>query len=53
MKKTYIAPVIQVDEAVMSDGLLLAGSIQLSNESGSEEYVKEQDCSDGDWEIDW
>lgn len=54
MKKTYSAPVLQVDEAEM-DGLLMAMSIQLSDESGSEEYVKGQNAAggDGDWDIDW
>ena len=43
-----------VDEAEMVDGLLTVSSIQLSNESGSEEYVKEQAADeDGDWDIDW
>ena len=51
MKKTYIAPGLRVDEAEMVDGLLVT-SIQLSDESGSEEYVKEQ-ADDGNWEIDW
>lgn len=52
MKKTYIAPTLAVDEAEMVDGLLVVTSIQLSNESGSEEYVKEQ-VDDDDWDIDW
>ena len=52
MKKTYIAPIVTVDEAEMVDGLLVVTSIQLSNESGSEEYVKELD-DDDDWDIDW
>ena len=51
MKKTYIAPIVTVDEAEMVDGLLVT-SIQLSSESGSEEYVKELD-DDDDWDIDW
>ena len=52
MKKTYIAPALQVDEAVVEG--LMALSIQLSNESGSEEYVKEQAADeDGGWDIDW
>ncbi len=51
MKKTYIAPIVTVDEAEMVDGLLVT-SIQLSSENGSEEYVKEQ--ADGNsWDIDW
>lgn len=54
MRKTYSTPVLQVDEAEM-DGLLMAMSIQLSDESGSEEYVKEQGAagSGDDWDIDW
>lgn len=50
MKKTYIAPTLAVDEAEMVDGLLVAMSIQVSDESGSEEFVKELD--DDDWDID-
>ena len=52
MKKTYIYPTVKVDEAEMG-GLLVAMSISLSEESGSEEYVKEQDAGDGAWDIDW
>lgn len=51
MKKTYIAPTLAVDEAEMVDGLLVT-SIQLSSDSGSEEYVKEQ-ADDNSWDIDW
>ena len=53
MKKTYIIPTLQVDETEID--CILAMSLQLSNESGNEEYVKEQDGgeSDGDWDIDW
>ena len=40
-----------VNEAEIEN--ILAVSIQLSNESGSEEYVKEQVADDGDWDIDW
>lgn len=50
MKKTYIAPTLAVDEAEMVDGLLVAMSIQVSDESGSEEFVKELD--DDDWDTD-
>lgn len=50
MKKTYIAPTLAVDEAEMVDGLLTAMSIQVSDESGSEEFVKELD--DDDWDTD-
>ncbi len=51
MKKTYIAPTLAVDEAEMVDGLLTAMSIQVSSdESGSEEFVKELD--DDDWDTD-
>ena len=50
MKKTYIAPTLAVDEAEMVDGLLVAMSIQISDESGSEEFVKELD--DDDWDTD-
>lgn len=52
MKQTYIAPTLQVDEAVV-DGLMMVTSIQLSDETGSEEYVKEQNADDGGWNIDW
>lgn len=53
MKTTYIAPALMVDEAEMEDGLLTVTSIQLSDESGGEEYVKEQNAENGDWDIDW
>ncbi len=54
MKKIYITPTLSVEVAEMVDGLLTVTSIQLSNESGSEEYVKEQAADDdGDWNIDW
>ena len=52
MKKTYIAPIVLVDEAEV-DGLLMVTSIQLSDEGGSEEYVKEEVAGDDDWDIDW
>ena len=48
MKKTYIAPTLAVDEAEMVDGLLVTMSIQVSDESGSEEFVKSPDRDDGD-----
>ena len=54
MKKTYIAPTLQVDVAEME--AMMAMSLRLEqNESGNEEYVKEQGGgeSDGDWDIDW
>ena len=53
MKKTYIAPTLQVDVAEME--AMMAMSLRLDNESGSEEYVKEQGGgeSDADWDIDW
>ena len=51
MKKTYIAPTLAVDEAEMVDGLLTAMSIQVSDEGGNEEFVKELD--DDDWDTDW
>ena len=51
MKKTYIAPTLQVDVAEIES--ILAMSLQLSNESGNEEFVKEQASDDGDWDIDW
>ena len=41
-----------VDEAE-ADGLLMVTSIQLSDEGGSEEYTKEQNADDGDWDINW
>ena len=50
MKKIYIVPTLQVDEAEMVS--MMAMSIELSNEEGSEEYVKEE-ADNGDWEIDW
>lgn len=53
MKKTYISPVIVVDEAEMADGLLTVMSIPVSNETGSEEYVKEESAADGGWDMDW
>ena len=53
MKKRYIAPIIQVDEAEVADGLLTVTSIMVSDESGNEEYVKEQTADDGNWDIDW
>ncbi len=51
MKKTYIAPLLQVDEAEV-EGLLMEMSISLSNESGSEEYAKEIGFYDEDWDED-
>ena len=43
---------MQVDEAEMV--AMMAMSIELSGESGSEEYVKEQaDGDNGSWDIDW
>ena len=52
MKNSYITPIVIVDEAEV-DAHLMVTSIQLSSESGSEEYVKEQNADDGDWDIDW
>ena len=52
MKKTYIVPIVMVDVAEVADALLVT-SIQVSDEPGNEEYVKEQSASDGDWDIDW
>ena len=52
MEETYIAPTLQVDEAEV-DGLMMVTSIQLSDETGNEEYVKEQNVEDGGWTIDW
>lgn len=51
MKKTYIAPNVRVEEAEV-DSLLMVTSIQLSNESGSEEYAKGA-ADDGEWDIEW
>ena len=53
MKKTYIAPTLLVDETEIEG--VLAMSLQLSNDTGNEEYVKEQDGEDsgGGWDIDW
>ena len=39
MRKTYIVPAMQVDETEIEG--VLAMSIQMSNESGNEEYAKE------------
>ncbi|MBR5051937.1 MAG: hypothetical protein IKW91_01780 [Bacteroidaceae bacterium] len=53
MKKTYIAPILMVDEAEMIDGLLTVTSIEVSDDSGNEQYVREQTAGDGNWTIDW
>ena len=45
MKKIYIAPAMQVDETEIEG--VLAMSLQLSDESGSEEYAKE----DNSWAL--
>ena len=37
--------------AEVADALLVT-SIQISDESGNEEFVKEQ-AADGEWDIDW
>jgi len=50
MKKTYIAPIVMVDEAE-TDGLMMIESIHLSDEVGSEEYTKED--VDYDWDDEW
>ena len=53
MKKTYIVPIVCVDEAEM-DGLLMVTSIHLSEDSGNEEYVKEYDTKDETiWDVEW
>lgn len=52
MKQTYIAPTLHVGEAEV-DGLMMVTSIQLSDGTGAEEYVKEQHIEDGGWNIDW
>lgn len=52
MKKTYTTPIVIIDEAEV-DGHLMVTSIQLSSETGSEEYVKEQNADEGDWDISW
>lgn len=41
-----------MDEAEI-DGLLMITSIQLLDDTGSEEYVKEQNTENGAWDIDW
>lgn len=46
-------PILQIDEAEMIDGLLTVTSILVSDESGNEEFVKEQTADDGNWNIDW
>ena len=51
MKRTYISPTVKVDMAEVADALLVT-SIQISDESGNEEFVKEQ-ATDGEWDIDW
>ena len=53
MKRKYIMPILQIDEAEMIDGLLTVTSILVSDESGNEEFVKEQTADDGNWNIDW
>ena len=45
VKKTYIVPAMQVDETEIEG--VLAMSIQMSNESGNEEYAKE----DNSWAL--
>lgn len=53
MKKKYIVPILQIDEAEMVDGLLTVTSILVSDEPGNEEFVKEQTADEGGWDIDW
>ena len=52
MKKTYIVPTLQVDEAEIV-GSLMVTSIHLSDGTGNEEYVKEQNAEEDGWNIDW
>lgn len=42
-----------VDEAEMIDGLLTVTSIEVSDDSGNEQYVREQTAGDDNWTIDW
>ena len=54
MKKTYISPIIKVDEAMVEDFLVMSVQVELSGEGGSEEYVKEQTVKDVDvWNKEW
>ena len=53
MKQAYISPAVKVEDAVLTDGMLTVTSIPVSDESGNEEYVKEQNAAEGDWSIDW
>lgn len=42
-----------VEEAEVADGLLTVTSIKVSDDSGNEEYVKEQSADDSDWDLGW
>lgn len=53
MRKTYITPASKVEQAELTDGLLTVTSIAVSDESGNEEYVKEQEVGDDGWSLDW
>ena len=53
MKRKYVVPILQIDEAEMADGLLTVTSILVSDEPGNEEFVKEQTADEGGWDIDW
>ena len=53
MKRKYIVPILQIDEAEMVDGLLTVTSILVSDEPGNEEFVKGQTADEGGWDIDW
>ena len=52
MKKTYISPIVKVDMAEVADALLVT-SIQMSDEPGNEEFVKEEAVGEDGWDIDW
>ena len=52
MKKTYIIPAVQVEEAEAAQ--MLAESLGINSNTtvdGGDALVKEQ--ADGDWDIDW
>ena len=50
MKKTYISPIVKVD---MAEDALLVTSIQMSDEPGNEEFVKEEAVGEDGWDFGW
>lgn len=52
MKKTYISPIVKVDMAEVADALLVT-SIQMSDEPGNEEFVKEEAIGEDGWDFGW